>query len=146
MIKECVLLSIILLSCSYSKNIQSNKIAAVNTDSTLYKVYKIDSLNNYYLIYAKKQNNLYKIVSKKEVLLGNDKVKVGGKYDLKLSSIWTAKIMVGGVNASPSITPHVTCLSFDDSTRICIERDSINDLHQAENLRGLYLNKNLSLP
>jgi len=135
MIKIVLGLFIILLGCNHSKSIQSS------SDSNLYKIYKIDSLNNYYLIYAKRKDTLYKIVSKKETALNSIKISYGGEYGLILSSIWNKSIMIGGVNVSPSMTPNVTCLSFDDSTKICIERDSINDLHHAENLRGLFLVK-----
>jgi hypothetical protein len=37
----------------------------------------------------------------------------------------------------PQYTLLVTCFSFDDSTNICLERDSINDLHYADNIKGL---------
>ncbi len=130
-----------LLSCINSKKVQPTvDNSRKDIDSSLYKVYKIDSINTYYLIYAKRKDSLYKVVSKKgENVESLITIKIGGQYDLKLNSIWTKKIMIGGVNVSPSVTPNVTCLSFDDSTKICIERDSINDLHQADNLLGLYL-------
>jgi hypothetical protein len=141
MIKVFLFLYIVLLSCTNSKNVQSKIDTHSNmiSDSSLYKIYRIDSLNSYYLVYAKRKDTFYKIVSKKEEIINSIKIKNGGEYELKLNSIWTKDIMVGGVNVSPSVTPNVTCLSFDDSTKICIERDSINDLHQAANLRGLYM-------
>lgn len=131
---------LISVNCTSYKNIQSNaNNSHVDIDSSLYRVYKIDSNNTYYLIYVKRKDSLFKIVSQKNENIKNSTlIKIGGQYDLKLNSIWTKGILIGGVNVSPSVTPNVTCLSFDDSTRICIERDSINDLHKAENLRGLY--------
>lgn len=141
MFRTIIFLSVVLLSCLHAKTISSlnNGVQDERTNKLLYNVYKIDSINNYYLIYAIKSDTLYKIVSKKEPSLsGGTLIMVKGNYSFQLSSIWTQPIIIGGVNVSPSVTPNVTCLSFDDSTRICLERDSINDLYRASNLRGLY--------
>jgi hypothetical protein len=42
-----------------------------------------------------------------------------------------------GVKILPQNSLLVNCFAFDDSTTICLERDSINDLDYAENLQGL---------
>ncbi len=140
MTKKLMLLLIVISGCIHSRVTQSDsnqQQKIISNNDSLYKIYKIDSINNYYLIYAKRQDTLYKIVSKKEIIPNCIHVRVGEEYMLLLSSIWTKKIMIGNVNASPSVIPHVTCLGFDDSTEICLERDSINDLHYAENIKGL---------
>jgi|LakMenEpi03Aug12_release.lakeMendotaPanAssembly.Ray.scaffolds.fasta_scaffold299590_2 hypothetical protein len=139
MLRNSLFLSIFFLSCIQLKDTPSNNaLRNERSDDFLYKVYKIDSINSYYLVYSVKRDTLYKIVSKKEFNLVGNQVMVGKNYPFQLSSIWTKPIIIGEVNASPSVTPHVTCLSFDDSTKICLEKDSINDIHQASNLRGLY--------
>lgn len=119
----------------------ANKFSAKSQIKNLYGIYKIDSVNSYYLIYAKKRDSLYKIVSSKDGTNKGKKISINNFYKLNLVSIWNQPILINGVNVSPSTTPHVTCLGFDDSTNICIERDSINDLHRADNLRGLYIKK-----
>jgi len=46
--------------------------------------------------------------------------------------------MIGNVNISPSQTPHVTGLAFDDSTIIRIDRkNGIYDLFNCDNILGL---------
>ena len=108
-----------------------------------FKVYKIDSINNYYLVYAKRHDSLFKIVSEKAINTNCEKIRVDNNYIMSLASIWTKPIMMGNLNVSPSMTPHVTCLGFDDSTSICIDRaNGIYDLFTCDNLVGLgYLSK-----
>jgi hypothetical protein len=111
-------------------------INQIKSDS-IFTVLKIDSINNYYLIYAKRKNQWFKIVSKKDNILIDSRIKISNDYKFSLHSIWNEKIMIGGINVSPSQTPHVTCLGFDKETTVCIERDSINDLFITKNLKGL---------
>lgn len=92
----------------------------VRKDDSLFRIKKIDSINNYYLIYAKKGDSLYKIVSEKVRQQNCQRIKENGVYKLLLSSIWRENILIGNVNVSPSLTPHVNCLSFNDSTsKLC---------------------------
>jgi hypothetical protein len=107
--------------------------------SAQYYVYKIDSINNYYLIYAKKTDSLYKIVSKKEKIRNCDFIHIGQSYGFVLESVWNHDIIINGKNVSPRMTPHIECVGFDNVTSICLEKDSINDLHIAKNVRGLCL-------
>ena len=108
-----------------------------NSDST-FIVYKIDSINSYYLIYAERRGEKFKIVSKKQQNSKCKRVSVNESYVLSLESLWTTPIMIGDVDVSPSIIPHVTCLGFDDSTTICIDRDNrIYDLFRTRNIKGL---------
>lgn len=130
------LAAFIFVSCSLSKQINNKQM----TDN-IYKVYKIDSVHSYYLVYAKRGDTLYKIVSKKQWQRNSNKIYVGGQYDFLLHSVWHQKIMIGNVDVSPSNMPHITCMNFDDSTAICLEKDSINDLFIASNLKGLFILK-----
>ena len=135
-----ILQFLILFGCT-SKKIAQSKVKEggqnIAKASELYKVYKIDSINNYYLIYAKKKDSLYKLVSKKQVTGNCANIGLNQEYAFSLTSIWNQNITIEGRNISPSLTPHVSCLSFDDSTKICLEKDSINDLFHADNIRGL---------
>lgn len=124
-----------------NNTLADQRTAIQKTGDSIFTIYKIDSINNYYLIYGKKDDTLYKIVSKNTGILNCEKIKLSKDYFLSLNSIWRREILIGGVNVSPSVTPHVTCLYFNDSTAICLERDSINDLYEARNLQGLCIKK-----
>ncbi len=113
-----------------------NKISLTSTD--IYYIYKIDSINDYYLVYGRKSDSLFKIVSKKENYeVCNNYVKVGSSYHLEIESIWKRDFIINGISAAPSNFKNVKCLSFDEKTSICVERDSINDLFEVKNLKGL---------
>lgn len=92
-----------------------------------YKVYKIDSINDYYLIYISKEKERYKVISKKSIERSCDMIRLGKTYNWQVTEIFGT--IAGGV-----FKP--TCLSMDDKTKICLE-DSITDLCYAENLKGL---------
>jgi len=120
---------------------RSNEQLSHIRENDLYTVYKIDSINSFYLVYAKMGEELFKIVSKKEVQeLPTQKVQINRKYPFVVHSHYynsaTRKMEILPENALL-----VSCFYYDDSTSICLERDSINDLHYAENLKGLYLLK-----
>jgi hypothetical protein len=141
MMNKVFLISLLTVCCSNPKNLQTTSEERMPDTGNQFAVYKIDSVNSYYLIYAKRKDTLYKIVSHKIYNSNCQNLYVGMSYDLKLYSIWRQPIIVGGVNMSPSANLNVNCLGFDDSTRICLERDSIMDLHMAESLQGLCLLK-----
>lgn len=123
-----------LIGCGASK-IGSNH--SVKQNAASYKVYKIDSINTYYLIYAKRRDTLYKIVSKKEAAIYLDKIKINMSYEFKLhSSLLNRKI--GNTTILPQNSLLVNCFSYDDKTQICLEGDSIRDLYHADNIKGLY--------
>ena len=111
------------------------------SDSTRFtinlKIWKIDSINRYYLIYGKKGNSLFKIVSRKDERASGQHIHLDKKYNFSLESIWRSKILIDGVTVSPSSIYSVNCLGFDSATYICLERDSIVDLYHADNVKGL---------
>lgn len=137
---ELILIFFLFISCSDTKVSKATiKVESIanSEEKEMYKINKIDSVNTYYLIYAKRKDTLYKIISKKESINNCKYLIVGGEYNFLLRSIWNQPIMIGNVNVSPSVTPEVTCLNFDDSTRICLEKDSIKDIHISTNIKGL---------
>ncbi|NDV57679.1 hypothetical protein [Bacteroides sp. 519] len=136
---------IISTSCVSNKHTEITHIR--NIDSThvaskLYEVYKIDSINNYYLIYLRKDSQKYKVVSKMEYVPFGKKIKLGTKYDFSLESLFDVDISINGINVNPAHTSLVECIYVDKMTYVCIERnDSIFDLFRAKNLTGLYIHK-----
>ena len=123
--------SFLLISCAVKKKVSSNAI-------NVYWVYKIDSVNSYYLIYAKKRNELYKIVSKKGSIKKCEKIMVGKGYDFQLFSFLDQQVVINGT-VIPSRSSYINGYGFDDSTTIHLERDSISDLYGARNIYGLFL-------
>lgn len=127
-------LGFLVYSCSVTNKPNNEKITEYNNQ--LYTVYRIDSINNYNLIYAKKQDLLYKIVSEKKKNK-NCKIKIdlNKEYLFKLHSLLYQDIYINGVNVGGG--GWANCVKFNDTTNICIEKDSILDLHVAENIKGL---------
>lgn len=131
-----------LIACGRIQSISSDeKIAhwqlADSTKLNLYKVYKIDSINSFYLIYARKGDSIYKIVSKKKQhQVCNTTIITNGKYEFKLHS-QSYNPKTGKLDELPENVLLVSCFYYDDLTKICLERDSINDLHYADNVEGL---------
>ena len=123
--KKLLLLIIICTSCS------SSNIAEQNKD--LYRVYKISSINNYHLIYAEKQNILYKIVSEKIKGEKCNKIRAGKHYNFILKSMYEVAPVINGVKM---YSYDITCHQFDEDTAICREK-GIDDLYFADNIKGL---------
>lgn len=143
-----ITLSILLLLCASCLSIKQTGMTHIeNIDSKcatskLYEVYKIDSINNYYLIYLRKDSQKYKVVSKMGYVPFGKKIKLGVKYDFSLKSLFDIDILINGSNANPAHTSLVECIYIDKMTYVCIERnDSIFDLFCAKNLTGLYIHK-----
>ena len=108
-----------------------------NQKQTGYKIYKIENLNSYYIIYCEKDGEKYKIVSKEQ----NDhpigrqkKIKIGESYNFKLINYPDYS---KDENPLTGFSPLVNCFSFDNKTNICKEQ-GINGLYTSKNLVGLY--------
>ncbi len=135
--KTLSLLLILSVSCSVSKLSSSKQRGNY---SNYYKVYKIDSVNNFYLIYARKRDSLYKIVSQKHATANCVRIQENGEYEFTLHSSLSNR-SVGTDVILPQNSLSVNCFNYNDSTTICLERDSINDLFYADNLKGLCFKK-----
>jgi len=126
-----VLTLILLFSCN---NKVKSLLSVVNDNhEKFYKVYKIDSINNYYLIYLNDKQYNYKVVSEKADNINcREKIKVNRKYRLELVSI--TRSMLGDHFLSYHHLGGITL----GNTLIRIEReDSIIDLYYAKNIKGL---------
>lgn len=100
---------------------------------------KIKSKNAWYIIYAEKQDTLYKVVVKKEIVSGEcKKIAVGKYYDLELKSRRENAPEINGVKLQPMNYLDVECFSYDEETEICIEpKKRIYDLYYTNDLKGL---------
>jgi hypothetical protein len=129
-----VLLAVLIFSCSFF-NKELQQTTKGDNEKEYYKILKIDSLNNIYIIYVRKVDSLFKILSLKESTKRCNSIEVDRYYPLKLSSLFPKKFL-GKHDLSPESLPYVSGVVFH-GTSVQIEKDSINDLHIAENLKGL---------
>ena len=127
------LISLVLtIYCLLKKDvINSNDIEkndALENNST-FKIIRIDSIENVYLIYAERNDSIFKIMSKKEDVSNCQPLSEGEFYKLKIISWFLpeefhVKMRVAGVKF--------------ENTLIEIEKDSVVcDLFTTENLEGL---------
>ena len=121
----------VLVACAESKLTQPNRSIPI-----AYRVYKIDSINNYYLIYVKKSDSIYKIVSQKDAINNCRTIKKNGYYAFKIHSSLSS-FKIGNLLVTPKGSDIVNCFAYDKSTNICFEGDSIRDLYYADNIKGL---------
>lgn len=132
--KNILLISLILVSCNYyPKNSIGNKINNANT-SDLYKISKIDSINSYYVIYINQQDEIYKIISKKENTSHKfDIIKKNRYYRFKLIN-FPEYDNNDSLTGFSSIQP---CFMLDPNTQVCKEKE-VAGLYTTKNLKGLY--------
>lgn len=139
--KFLIFLSLPLFYCcgfnSFDLSKQNSEDVSKSKDSSFY-VYKIDSINNYYLVYGKVDNEMYKIISRKQLIGQCDNVMAGRSYYLSIQSILFKKVNIGGVVRERVGAPP-SCMIFDDSTIICLEKGLVMDLFESKNLSGLCL-------
>lgn len=137
------LFSIIFLFSCNRRLVNNSESQVFNTiKDSVFTVHKIDSINDYYVVYLKKSDNWFKVVSKKDSgKHSRNKIEIKKSYFFNLHSLWNEKLIINGIDVSLSKTPNVQCIGFDEKTSICIERDSINDLFTTKNLEGLKYQK-----
>jgi hypothetical protein len=122
------LIGILSISC-YVKKINGTN------DFNLYKVNKIDSINNYYILYVKRNDSLFKVVSKKQINTNCKSVHIHKSYDFKLNLM---KLSINGNNVSVPNNLDIQCFQFDEKTTICNE-PNVYGLYFTESLNGLCL-------
>lgn len=134
---------LILFSCKDSairkkiedNNVESKKSVVIKSDPnpTKFYIYKLDSIDNLYLIYAKKDKSYYKILSEKMIqpLPGCEKIKLYKNYSLDVISI---------VPDTSKISIHLDGILYKN-TEITFEKDSIWDLYKSPQLNGLCFKK-----
>ena len=92
---------------------QNSDVNVFRSDS-LWNVYKIDSINSYYVIYAEKNHKFYKIISKKNLDNCDEKIQKNLKYNFLLKSIWSESFMIGNTKIVPSQSLGINCFYFVD--------------------------------
>lgn len=108
-----------------------------------YKVARIDSLKSVYLIYARRNDTLFKIVSDKEMPNRCANIRPGQSYKFQLRSmLYTDLTPAEQAKSIPGLKPldthHMGGLDYDGKGLIIkLEGDSIRDLYYAKNISGL---------
>ncbi|MGN7784739.1 hypothetical protein ACTJIJ_09440 [Niabella sp. 22666] len=122
-----------LFSC-YS--LKKGKLKSYEGSLDGYKVYKVDSINAYYLIYAIKDGSRYKIVSKKNHNNCKEKIEINKVYLFDLQPTLENRKIAGDTLLSQN-TLLVNCFSYDDTTQICFEDNMLRELYNAKNVKGI---------
>jgi hypothetical protein len=142
----CLFLLPVLICCTTKKLQRSpasqwaDNLLQAQTDSLFY-IYGLDSVNNWYLIYAKKRDTLYEIISPKEPC-AEAPIQINKTYSLTVASVWrNAQIVHGSIPDGFVIFSNG--VAVDDSTIIRPDGELITDLHMAMNIKGLCLVKRL---
>ena len=123
------------LSCSGVKQIN------LVPDKDSYKVNKIDSKNDWYFIYASRNDSTFMIVSKKVEVTNPDweKIRPDNYYNFKLSSIIP---VINGVKMIPVNYLDFAGIELDKQTYVNINPDKgIFDIYSTDNLKGLFFIK-----
>lgn len=130
-----LIIAFIEIGCSSQQKIIENQ----KTIEKFY-VYQIDTLNNYYLVYAKKGDEIFKIVSKNEKSNNCNMIKVNNSYNFDLYAQSSIKPIINGEEVAIVTIIDVMCYNFENDTKICTDRkNGIYDLYYARNIRGLCL-------
>lgn len=94
----------------------------------------------FYIIYAKRNDSLFKILSDPKVKANGEKIKVGRHYNLKLEKFFPLDSIFG-----IAIAPNAGIVGFDYGGKtIYKEKKSHNTVYRAKNLKGLYLDNGLN--
>jgi hypothetical protein len=105
------------------------------------QISKIDSIQNYYLVYIENDNEFYKIVSNKNAAIFNDGIKVinGESYNFRIEQLTDRKNATANNEFAPiNYLDIAQCRKFRQ-TKICTETSF--ELAKANNLSGLYIRK-----
>lgn len=138
-----IFFTVILFSCSSSKTTVQGNVSG-------FLIKKITNKNSWHIIYAQKQDSLYKIVvEKKNVKSKNcEKITVGQYYDFELLSRRENIPVIGGIKLRPAnyldvessayVKEGIECYLYDNKTEICTEpKKRIYDIYYTSDLNGL---------
>ena len=135
-----LLITSMLIGCSVMNN---NSLCREDKSNraTLFKIKSIMDKGKFYIIYAKRNDSLFKILSDPKVKANGEKIKVGRHYNLKLEKFFPLDSIFG-----IAIAPNAGIRGFGyyGEKTVYIERKSHNSLYRAKNLRGLYLDNDLN--
>jgi len=119
------LISIFLFSSSF------NQKTYISDPTNYYKVEKIDSISKYYLIYVRRSDGLFKIVSEKKepIREGCDFLKVNNYYPLILESVFDS--------AAQGQILHIGGLRVENATISIEELGMVHNLYYDDRIQGL---------
>lgn len=112
----------------------------MNTNSveTDYLVIKIDSIKNWYLISASRNDSVFKIVSMKTQVCECQKILNGKRYNFDLQKRMENVLSKNGMKLKPVNYLDVSGENFDQNTDVFIPRErGVNGLYVCTNLKGL---------
>lgn len=136
--KWCVIIYLLVFAITFISACVGTQHSIDDRKMDGFRVTRIDSSSNkVYVIYAKRNDTIFKIVSFRE---DSDcvKIKANRYYNFELESLFLRNL--NGQDLSPNALPHVEGIDYH-GVLITLERDSINDLFYAKNLVGLCLTK-----
>lgn len=134
-----LLITTMLIGCSVMNN---NSLCREDKSNraTLFKIKSIMDKGKFYIIYAKRNDSLFKILSDPKVKANGEKIKVGRHYNLKLEKFFPLDSIFG-----IAIAPNAGIVGFDYGGKtIYKEKKSHNTVYRAKNLKGLYLDNGLN--
>jgi len=125
-----LLLFLINIYCNHRGQVFAN-----DNNSSQYKITKIKGLKKCYLIYAQRNDSVFKIISdKKNCTIKADKIKIKSDYSLKLTKIFPLDSLLG-VAVMPNLA--ITGLGIKGGDVVFIDDETHNTLYVADNLIGL---------
>ena len=128
-----IVLMVLFSSCVGKKStVTENKVEG-------YRIEKIKKKGDWYIIYAVKEDTLYKIISKenKKGVSDCQRIKKGNKYKFQLKSEKDFAPTIDGIKISP--INFNGCYYYSDNTLICLEPENgIWELFTEQNVKGLY--------
>ncbi|WP_343689869.1 hypothetical protein [Chitinophaga sp.] len=131
-----ILIFVKLCSCADTKTLTN-----MPQSDSLYLIKSIDSVNNWYTIYATRNGSSYKIVVRKENYQNIEckrVITIGQSYNFELHSRKNEVPEINGVKIKPVNSLDVQCYTYDEITNICIEpKKGIYDLYHTPNIKGL---------
>ncbi len=123
----------------------TNAFGTVNSDS-LFRVLKIKTQGDYYVIHAKRNDSLFKIVSKKvsiEKTSDLEELKKGKHYHFNFGRDNNDTVKYGPPLAGIANNRRIKVIPFfiDGKTRIRMKRRFHNRIYLTRNLMGLYYSR-----
>ncbi|NCC99667.1 MAG: hypothetical protein EOL95_08225 [Bacteroidia bacterium] len=125
-----LLLVFICVSCTSLNQI-------VLLDKTAYTITKIKEHNSFYVIYAQRNDSIFKIISKKDtVSFYCETIKKGKEYNLDLLTFFPNDTILG-MSVAPNLG--IRGVGLADGSIVEVEKKSHSHLYMATNLNGLCL-------
>jgi hypothetical protein len=129
----CILMALLGTVLLVSSNTQNNKCT-----QTSYTVIRLDSINDWYLIYVSRNDSVFKIASVKHKNCRYEEISIGNKYNLLLRKRLENVLSDGGLRLLPMDYLRVYGAKFDLETEVFVFREEgVFGLYTCDNLNGL---------